>query len=74
VSAPKRNLWTIKETAEYLRMSPSWVYKRVSAGDIPHCKLGTSVRFVPDLVEHWFAEQSNDSAGSNVIPLRKPRQ
>ncbi len=68
-----RNLWTIKEAAEYLRMSTSWVYKRVSAGEIPHHKLGTSVRFVPEQVEHWFAEQSSQPANTNVIRLRKTR-
>ena len=32
---------TVKELAEYLRISPSNAYKLVRAGNIPHVKIGS---------------------------------
>jgi excisionase family DNA binding protein len=73
MNQPKRNLWDIKEAAAFLKMSPSWVYKRVSAGEIPHCKIGSAVRFMPEQME-LYSDQRNSAGGSdNVIPIRKKR-
>lgn len=66
-------LWTVKETAEYLRMSSSWVYKRSEKGELPCVRLGGVVRFVPDQVRAYMAESATQKpAGAKVIPLRRP--
>jgi excisionase family DNA binding protein len=61
-------LWTVKETAAYLRMSQSWVYHQIQAGTLPYCKIGCAVRFVPDQVRQYASAKPS---GAAVIPLRQ---
>jgi excisionase family DNA binding protein len=65
-------LWTVKETAAYLRLSTSWIYKRVCANDFPHVKIGSVVRFVPEQVRQYAAAamKASEPTGARVIPLR----
>jgi excisionase family DNA binding protein len=68
-------LWTVKETAEYLRMSSSWLYKKVEEGDFPCVRLGpNTVRFVPAQVREYMTRAgTHQPAGvAKVIPLRRP--
>jgi len=67
--ATAENLWTVKDCAEYLSMSISWVYKQVEAGAIPHAKFGHALRFHPQRVREYAATMGGASA--KVIPLRK---
>ena len=49
--------WTVQQLADYLRVSPTWVYartRRCSADLIPHLKIGKYVRF--DLGAQDFQE------------------
>ncbi len=43
-------LWTVSETARYLRVSTSWVYREVAAGKLPACRFGGNIRFEPDQI------------------------
>lgn len=64
-------LWTVSEAAEYLSMSTSWIYKKVSEGEFPHLKLGRLTRFVPEQVRQYAAATSTAKpSGAPVIPLR----
>lgn len=65
-------LWTVKEAAAYLRLSTSWLYKRVGEGGIPHVKIGSVVRFVPEQVRQYAAAaaKATEQVGARVIPLR----
>ncbi|MSP93215.1 MAG: DNA-binding protein [Myxococcales bacterium] len=40
-------LLTVKDVAEFLQMSPSWVYKRAEAGLLPVRRFGGRLRFAP---------------------------
>ena len=58
VSANLPQLWTVKEAANYLRKSESWVWQAVRTpedqqGSIPHAKLGKSPRFIPEEMQAW---------------------
>lgn len=65
-------LWTVREAAEFLRMSSSWLYKRVEQGDFPHVKLGNIIRFVPEQVRQYATACSTVAPpGATVIPLRR---
>ncbi len=66
--ATAEKLWTVRQCAEYLSMSVSWVYKQVEANAIPHAKLGHALRFHPQKVREYA-----DTLGepTNVIPLRR---
>jgi len=53
-------LWTIKESAAYLRKSERWLWYALKtpeheAGSVPHVKLGRSPRFIPDDLKAWAA-------------------
>jgi excisionase family DNA binding protein len=43
-------LWTVKDVADYLRVSTRWVYLRASEGTLPSLKFGSAVRFEPAAV------------------------
>lgn len=53
----EERLWLVKETAQYLRKSESWVYKQVALKKIPHRKVGRDVRFSPAAIKAWFESQ-----------------
>lgn len=69
--AKAEKLWTVRECAEYLSMSISWVYKQVEANAIPFAKLGAALRFHPARVRAYAATMDGSSA--KIIPLRKAR-
>lgn len=51
-------LWGVKEVAAYLKMSRSSVYASLSSRDpIPCMRLGSLIRFDPDIVKAWTKER-----------------
>ena len=40
-------LLTVREVAQQLQMSASWVYKAVARNEMPYLNIGASVRFDP---------------------------
>jgi excisionase family DNA binding protein len=46
-------LWTVKDIAAYLAVSPSWVYQHVEAGKLPCIRLGALLRFEPEAIRAW---------------------
>ena len=60
----QRKLWDVDDLADYLKVNPSWVYKRTSKkgkGSIPHIKMGPRlVRFDPDsqAFKDWLKTQT----------------
>ncbi len=58
----------VKDIAEFLLMSESWVYKHIKKGDIPHIHAGKGprapLRFNPLKVKQWFESlHDNESDG-----------
>ncbi len=53
----QREILTIEEVAEYLRVSERTVYDWANKGQIPCGKLGTSWRFKREEVERWVDER-----------------
>lgn len=66
--ATAEKLWNVRQVADYLSMSVSWVYKQVDANAIPFAKLGHALRFHPARVREYAARMSGN--GAKVIPLR----
>jgi excisionase family DNA binding protein len=54
VDLPSENLLTIKEAAEYLRVSESWLYRQAAGRSVPHYRLGRSVRFSRQELDAWL--------------------
>ncbi len=47
-------IMTIGETAQYLRISQSSLYKLAQDGRIPCQKVGRHWRFRKETIDHWF--------------------
>lgn len=47
MSGAPEALWTVADTARFLSLSKSWVYKEVEAGRLPCIRIGAAVRFSP---------------------------
>jgi predicted DNA-binding transcriptional regulator AlpA len=55
---PDTELWHVDHAARFLKMSTSWIYKRVEAGVLPCVRVdGWSLRFVPADLRAWAATQ-----------------
>lgn len=62
-------LLTLHEAASLLRMSPSWLKRRVSAGTAPHVRFGRSIRFTHAQVEAIStAGTRGESAANDAEP------
>ncbi|MEP9410169.1 MAG: helix-turn-helix domain-containing protein [Candidatus Brocadia sp.] len=52
------NIMTIKQVAEYLKISPRTVYKLVKKGAIPSFKIMNMWRFEQSKIDRWIEEKS----------------
>lgn len=57
----------VKGLAEYLKVSPQWVYGRVHLKEIPYSKIGKFPRFRKTSIDEWI--KSNETPAIN--PLSK---
>jgi excisionase family DNA binding protein len=55
--APVDRLLTAPEVAGRLRLATHSVYALVRRDEIPHLRLGRTVRFRPEAVDEWLREQ-----------------
>lgn len=59
-------LWTVRRTARYLSVSETTVRAWQQAHLLPFLKVGGSIRFVPEEIRQWAANQA-------VAPRDAPR-
>jgi len=52
---------TAREVAQYLRLDVATIYKLAQAGEIPALKVGRCWRFMRELLDKWFREQSGQT-------------
>ena len=50
-------LLTSRQTAEALSISPRKLWSLTATGDIPHVRIGRSVRYAVDDVREWIESQ-----------------
>ncbi|NIN92366.1 helix-turn-helix domain-containing protein [bacterium] len=55
-----QKLMTIKEVADYLRLSKVTVYKMTRQGKIPALKIGKQWRYNKSEIDSWVKQKSND--------------
>lgn len=55
---PIPNIMTIKQVAEYLKVSPRTIYKLVKTGGIPTFKIMNMWRFEQSKIDQWIEEKS----------------
>ena len=58
----QKEVLTVAELAEYLRVPRSTLYRLVREGSVPCQKIGKHWRFHREAIDEWLA----DSGGSNV--------
>lgn len=51
------SLWTVRDCAAFLGLSPAALYHRVEAGEVPCVRFGRCLRFVPSRVRAWVLSQ-----------------
>lgn len=51
------SIWTVEQTADYLKMSTSWVYKQAECGALPCIRMGGSLRFASFQVKRFVQER-----------------
>lgn len=66
-------LWTVRDTAEYLQMSMSWVYKMSCEGLLPTRRLGTNLRFSPEEIRAWAMGEWRPMSAS-VAVMKRPKK
>ncbi|MFB0526854.1 MAG: helix-turn-helix domain-containing protein [bacterium] len=54
-----QRLMTIKEVADYLRLSKVTVYKMTRQGKIPALKIGKQWRYNKSEIDSWVKQKSN---------------
>jgi excisionase family DNA binding protein len=59
----KQKALTVADVADLLQVSQRHVYKLVQTGEIPHFKIGASVRFDPCLLADWVKARVSAPAG-----------
>jgi len=63
VDAPmEEGLWDAKDVARYVKGSVSWVYKVAEAGLLPCLRIGSMLRFEPEVVRAFVRSTRAGSA------------
>jgi excisionase family DNA binding protein len=56
-----------EDVADLLSVSRRWVEDATRRGEIPHVRLGRSIRYRPETVRAWIAEREDGSAARNKL-------
>ncbi|MGS2723002.1 methylation-associated defense system helix-turn-helix domain-containing protein MAD1 [Porticoccus sp. GXU_MW_L64] len=59
------DIMTVKEVAEYLKITEKTAYRLTAEGKIPGFKVGGAWRFRRTEIEIWIENQSKKSSDSN---------
>ena len=51
-------IMTVKDVADYLRMSEAKIYRLVRNGELPVVRIGKTWRFRKDLLDEWLKDSS----------------
>ena len=60
---------TVREVAQYLRMSETKVYRLVKARHLPAVRIGKSWRFRKDLLDKWLSQCTESSMDSGPTTM-----
>ena len=68
MSEQPREILTIDEISEYLRISKSTAYKLVREGQIPSQKVGRHWRFRKEAIDRWLDQRGADGTIEELNP------
>ena len=66
------NLLTVKEAARMLKLSKSLIYEMVEAGELPHVRFRSAIRFVETDLDAYISENRVEPNGNKQ--RRAPRR
>ncbi len=59
--------YTIKELIEILKVSESWIMRRIKANEIPSYKMGRKRLFKKEDVDQWIESQKSQEKVSSKV-------
>jgi excisionase family DNA binding protein len=62
-----RTILTVREVAEYLRMSEAKVYRLAKERRLPVVRIGKTWRFRKDLLDKWLSQSTESSMDDDGI-------
>lgn len=68
----RESLWDIKQAAEFLNVSVSWLQRAARRNEVPSLRIGRLVRFSRALLEHWIAKENETALKQHGIELEGP--
>lgn len=69
-ASTNEGLWDARDTATFLKSSPSWVYHQAQAGNLPCLKIGGLLRFEPAAIRAFARGEGPKSGRVVALPLR----
>ena len=63
-----RQVITLQEVADYLRVTPKTISRLLKAGDIPASRVGRQWRFDKSLIDSWLHQNSSDTS-TNILVI-----
>lgn len=63
------DVMTLKQTADYLQLTPSALYRMARAGRVPASKVGNRWRFQKEVINQWLREQALESLSVRLTLL-----
>ena len=66
-------LLTVKEAAGMLKLSKSLVYEMVEAGELPHIKIRSAIRFVEADLDVFISENRVEGMKQERKPAHRPK-
>lgn len=60
------NVLTVRDVANYLRLSEAKVYRLAREGNVPAFRLGKSWRFRKDLLDAWMLRETESNLTADI--------
>ncbi|MBI3615048.1 MAG: helix-turn-helix domain-containing protein [Candidatus Omnitrophica bacterium] len=60
----QKEVMTVSEVAEYLRVNPQTVYRKAKVGELPAVRIGRAIRFRRSELDAWMKESSSMLVGA----------
>jgi excisionase family DNA binding protein len=59
MSSSEKDIMTVREVAEYLRLNEMTIYRLARKGEVPALKVGRTWRFKKELIDEWFRQAAS---------------
>jgi len=60
INGMETEFYTVKELMELLKVSESWIMRRIKTGKIPSYKFGKQRRFKKEEINQWIESQKDN--------------